>query len=377
MLVVGRTGNRNLSLMGRVGGASLRPVIAALAATAALVAAGATGAAPAARQVPVYFLRGEQLAAVSRPAATPADAVRQLLAGPTPAEVRRGFRTYVPAGTRLHGLRISNGLATVDLDQPFAAGRDAGDLLARLSQVVRTLTGLQGTTRVQLLIDGARPVGMFAGIPTSTPITYAFLRTPNVAVPVPLRLKLPPPDPGTKSLQERLIANGYLVPGDDDGRFGPATTNAILAFQKWERLPRTGLADAATTARLATAQRPTPRTRGSAGKRAEVLIDRQVTLLIRNNKVVRAISVSSGKPSTPTPPGDYHVYAKIRNWWSTPFREWLPWAIPFVGGIAFHQFADVPVFPASHGCVRQSYTVAQWTYDFSEIGMPVKVIARS
>jgi hypothetical protein len=55
-----------------------------------------------------------------------------------------------------------------------------------------------------------------------------------------------------------------------------------------------------------------------------VLIDRQVTLLIANNKVVRAISVSSGKPSTPTPPGDYHVYAKIRNWWSTPFRECSP-----------------------------------------------------
>jgi peptidoglycan hydrolase-like protein with peptidoglycan-binding domain len=363
--------------MSRCDRAALRPVIAALAATAAFAGAGPVDAAPAAAHVRVYFLRGEQLAAVSRPAATPADAVRQLLAGPTPAEVRQGFRTYIPARTRLHSLRISNGLATVNLDQSFATGRDEGDMLARLSELVRTLTGLQGTARVQLLIDGAKPVGMFAGIPTSTPITYAFLRTPNVGIPVPLRLKLPPPDPGTKSLQQRLIATGYLVPGDDDGRFGPATTNAILAFQKWERLPRTGLADAATTARLATAERPTPRLRGSAGKRAEVLIDRQLTLLIRNNKVVRAISVSSGKPSTPTPPGDYHVYAKIRNWWSTPFREWLPYAVPFVGGIAFHQFAEVPVYPASHGCVRQSYTVAQWTYDFSEIGMPVKVIARS
>ena len=40
--------------------------------------------------------------------------------------------------------------------------------------------------------------------------------------------------------------------------------------------------------------------------------------------------VSSGKPSTPTPPGNYRVYAKIPRWWSTPFREWLPWALPFV-----------------------------------------------
>lgn len=60
-----------------------------------------------------------------------------------------------------------------------------------------------------------------------------------------------------------------------------------------------------------------------------------------------------------------------------PFREWLPWALPFVGGIAYHEFPDVPTFPASHGCVRQSSTVARWTYDFAAVGMPVKVIARS
>jgi hypothetical protein len=46
-----------------------------------------------------------------------------------------------------------------------------------------------------------------------------------------------------------------------------------------------------------------------------------------------------------------------------------------VRGIAFHEFQDVPTFPASHGCVRQSVTVAQWTYAFAPIGMPVKVIA--
>ena len=120
-----------------------------------------------------------------------------------------------------------------------------------------------------------------------------------------------------------------------------------------------------------------PITHGGDGKRAEILLDRQVALLIRDDAVVRAISVSSGKPSTPTPPGSYKVYAKIPRWWSTPFREWLPWALPFVGGIAFHEFQDVPAFPASHGCVRQSSTVARWTYDFATVGMPVKVIARS
>jgi len=43
-----------------------------------------------------------------------------------------------------------------------------------------------------------------------------------------------------------------------------------------------------------------------------------------------------------------------------------------VGGIAFHEFADVPAYPASHGCVRQATTVASWTYDFAYVGMHVR-----
>jgi peptidoglycan hydrolase-like protein with peptidoglycan-binding domain len=274
-------------------------------------------------------------------------------------------------------VRVAHGVATVDLNERFASGRDSESLLARLSQVVRTLSGLQGAKKVQLLMNGGVVAARFPGISLSRPITFQFLQTPNVPVPRPPALRLPPPDTAVKDLQQQLIELGYLLPGDDDGRFGPATQNAILAFQKWERLSRTGLLDAQTKARLAVAAHPTPISRGQSGKRAEVLVDRQVALLIVDNNVVRTIPVSTGKASTPTPPGDYRVYAKIRRWWSTPFREWLPWALPFVGGIAFHELQDVPIFPASHGCVRQSFTVAQWTYTFATVGMPVKVIARS
>ena len=214
-------------------------------------------------------------------------------------------------------------------------------------------------------------------MPTATPITFRYLETPDIPVPKPPAERLPAPNAGTKAVQKTLITLGYLVRGDDDGRLGPATHNAILAFQKWERLDRTGLLDTTTKARLATATRPTPVTRGGSGKRAEVLLDRQVALLIRNDQVVRTIAVSSGKPSTPTPPGSYRVYAKIPRWWSVPFREWLPYALPFVGGIAFHELGDVPAYPASHGCVRQLPSVAPWTYRFAYVGMPVKVIANS
>jgi peptidoglycan hydrolase-like protein with peptidoglycan-binding domain len=346
-----------------------------VAATLALTVGTSTAAGPP--RVAVYFVQGEQLAPVTRPGRTALDAVRQLVAGPTRAERGGGFRTYIPAATRVRSVSVANGTATVDLTRPFAAVAGPDNMLARLSELVRTLTGVQGTRRVQLLVNGAQTAGMFPGISTSNPITLRFLETPNVPVPEPPEERLPAPDPAVKVAQQRLIVLGYLLAGDDDGRFGPATQNAILAFQKWERLDRTGLLDSRTKSRFTTATRPSPLTQGGAGKRAEILLDRQVALMISNDEVVRTIAVSSGKPSTPTPPGDYRVYAKIRRWWSVPFREWLPYALPFVGGIAFHEFGDVPAFPASHGCVRQSTTVAPWTYDFADVGMPVKVIATS
>jgi Sporulation and spore germination/L,D-transpeptidase catalytic domain/Putative peptidoglycan binding domain len=342
-----------------------------------LGAGSAIPAAPAKPRVAVFLLQGEQLARVTRPGATSSDAVRQLIAGPTSLERKRAFRTYVPSDTPVRSVSVTGGIATVDLGHRFVEGRDPTSLLARLSQLVRTLTGLEGATQVQLLIDGATVTGVFPGIPTESPITFRFLQTPNVAVPAPRKAKLPAPDKHTRDVQRRLIELGYLRAGDADGRLGPLTQTGILAFQKWERLARTGSLDRRTEARLATASRPAVISRARAGKRAEILLDRQVALLIVDNQAIMVVAVSSGKPSTPTPPGDYRVYAKIPRWWSTPFREWLPWAIPFVGGIAFHEFADVPVYPASHGCVRQTSSVARRTYDFAEIGMPVKVIARS
>jgi peptidoglycan hydrolase-like protein with peptidoglycan-binding domain len=353
----------------------LRVGVAAFLAAGAVL--GSAAAAAPAQPGRVFFLRGEQLSQVPRAGTSPAVALRQLIAGPTRAERALGFRTYVPAKTKLLGVRVVNGIATVDFDSRFVSSKTPGSLLARLSEVVRTLTGLGGTKAVQLLINGKVTAGVFPGVPTERPVTFAYLQTPNKGLPKPPERKRGHVDPQVKKVQLRLAELGYLVAGDADGRLGPATANGVLAFQKWERLSRTGQLDAPTEARLATAVRPVPVTRVSAPRRAEILLDRQVALLISSNRVVRAISVSTGKPSTPTPPGHYRVYAKIQRWWSTPFREWLPWAVPFVGGIAFHEYPVVPAYPASHGCVRQAFSVAHSTYDFAEIGMPVTVLAKS
>jgi spore germination protein GerM len=48
-------------------------------------------------------------------------------------------------------VKVAQGVATVDLNERFVSGRDRESLLARLSQVVGTLTGPQGVRAAQLL----------------------------------------------------------------------------------------------------------------------------------------------------------------------------------------------------------------------------------
>src|SRR5258706_2425810 len=171
-----------------------RTVATALLAVACASILGATGAEPAASapsRVSVYFLQGEQLARVTRSGAAALDAVRMLIAGPTRDEAARDFRTYVPAGTRVLSVKVAHGVAVVDLNERFASGGDSASLLARLSQLVRTLAGIQGAKRVQLLMNGGVVTARFPGVSTSRPITFRFLQTPNVAVPKPPQTRLP------------------------------------------------------------------------------------------------------------------------------------------------------------------------------------------
>ena len=109
----------------------------------------------------------------------------------------------------------------------------------------------------------------------------------------------------------------------------------------------------------------------------EVLLDRQLALAVDGGVVVRTIHVSSGAAATATPPGSFSVFRKEERSWSVPFRVWLPWASYFVGGIAFHEYPDVPVQPASHGCVRTPRYDAKWLYEFTPNGTPVVVRATS
>jgi lipoprotein-anchoring transpeptidase ErfK/SrfK len=175
------------------------------------------------------------------------------------------------------------------------------------------------------------------------------------------------------ALQRKLIRLKYLAPGLATGTYGNRTLQAVMAFQGWVGLERTGIMDSASYRALAHAQVPV--SRGHRHKHMEVYISKQVLLLIgKLGHVKRAIHVSTaGVPGYFTPTGIFHIYSKQIMSWSNLFDTWLPYADYFTGGYAFHEYPDVPGYPASHGCIRISDGDAQVVWQFATLGTRVTI----
>jgi len=102
-----------------------------------------------------------------------------------------------------------------------------------------------------------------------------------------------------------------------------------------------------------------------------VSLSRQEAWLLHDGKVVFGpVPVATGRESLPTPAGIFHVMYKIRNSWSAPYQAWMPWAVYFYGGDAFH---EDPVTVRSHGCVHLSAGDAQYFYNYLQVGNEVQV----
>ncbi|MEK6275685.1 MAG: GerMN domain-containing protein [Actinomycetota bacterium] len=114
----------------------------------------------------VWFSRGERLVPVARThgptLGVATAALNALVAGPTRAERRSGVTTAVPRGTRLLGISIAKGVATVDLTSEYQAGGGSLSMQVRLAQVVYTLTQFPTVKAIRFKLDGT-PVDVFSG----------------------------------------------------------------------------------------------------------------------------------------------------------------------------------------------------------------------
>ena len=364
---------------------SQRQASAAICVGAALLLAGCgggggeDGASQQAAEGPkVFFTAGEQFEPVDTdsPDAGPKTAVRELLEGPARKQRAAGkvpIETQIPEGASLEGLDVAeDGTATIKLSPEFAGGVPAdeaersrdqeADLDARVAQVTYTLTQFEG-------IENAR---LISGDTVVEPkVDRRELAAPKQG-PKPVVRARGPKLPGTRAVQTKLAKLSYLPKRAIDGVAGYQTEQAVIAFQSWEGLDRDGDVGPITAEALQSARRPKPR-RGGPPKRLEVYRDRGVTLLVEGGRTKRAIHTSSGAPGTITPSGRYEVFRKELRSWSVPFQTWLPYASYFNNGIAFHEYPDVPTFPASHGCVRVPAPEAKGLYKFAALGTAVVV----
>ncbi len=114
----------------------------------------------------VYFVRGEVLGVahrrVLRTEAVAVAAMEQLLSEPTTAEEEWGFTTSIPTETRLLGVTVDEGVATVNLSGEFEQGGGTFAMTMRLAQVVYTLTQFPTVDAVSLAIEGT-PIDVFSG----------------------------------------------------------------------------------------------------------------------------------------------------------------------------------------------------------------------
>ena len=156
---------------GSSGGASPTPAVTVTVTespTASPSAAPSPSASASAAKtvVRLYFLRGEKLGVAERrvPRTTmPATAaMKALLAGPTGSEQAAGLGTTIPAGTRLLGLTIAGTTATVDLSAEYASGGGSLSMMARIAEVVYTLTQFTTVRSVEFLLEG-QPVEALGG----------------------------------------------------------------------------------------------------------------------------------------------------------------------------------------------------------------------
>jgi lipoprotein-anchoring transpeptidase ErfK/SrfK len=79
--------------------------------------------------------------------------------------------------------------------------------------------------------------------------------------------------------------------------------------------------------------------------------------------------MSSGKPSTPTVIGHFYVYSKTAGVNAKGMVD----SNYFIRGYAIHGYPEVPVYAASHGCLRVPIPNAAAIFGWVQMGTAVDV----
>jgi lipoprotein-anchoring transpeptidase ErfK/SrfK len=251
----------------------------------------------------------------------------------------------VPAGAGLIALKVNRG-ARVVVDRTFARA-------VRIKLDTRRLTTYRIRVEVQPVEGYGRSVRLVRAAVVLPRLAYGARGAPVVQLGRALRALHYAAPPGTAVFDGRML-------------------DAIYAFQKVQRLPRTGVVDARFWRVLGGARPPRPRYAQPAGH-VEVDKTRQVLFLVRKGRVALVVPISTaGLAGTFTPVGRFAIYRKVNGYDPSPLGT-LYDPMYFTGGYAIHGNPSVPPFPASHGCVRVPMWLAPVLFADTPYGQTVYV----
>ena len=266
---------------------------------------------------------------------------------------------------------------------------------------------LVAVVAVGVVADGGDDRG--SAVPVVTNTTTPQVVTENTETPV---VKLPlsqtfgrgAAGPEVKLIQDRLLALKF-DPGVADGVFGERTQQAVWAFEKLVMgVPRDQVTGRVTPEMWSRMQDPiviTPRRPDSTPNHTEIYLPEQVLAVFQRDQAVLVTHVSSGDDQEwceevtidPGERGNEDGLEPIKEGWCG--LSWTPGGVYrydrlvegrresqlgglynpvyFNYGIAVHGAHEVPLYPASHGCIRIPMHISDYYQSLVALGDQVFV----
>jgi hypothetical protein len=168
-------------------------------------------------------------------------------------------------------------------------------------------------------------------------------------------------------IQQRLAALHFYIP--QSGVYDNGTELAVDAYHRLLGWGTSSALDGRTVSFLLNGWGEFKVRYPHQGRHAEGNLSRQLLALIDGRNVQLIFPISSGKPSTPTILGSFHVYQRTPGY----LPDGMYYSDFFSGGYAIHGYDPAPDYPASHGCMRLPISDAIAAYNWLAIGDGVDV----
>jgi hypothetical protein len=168
-------------------------------------------------------------------------------------------------------------------------------------------------------------------------------------------------------IQQRLAAVHIYLP--QTGVYDQQTGLAVDAYHRLLGRGTSQNLDPGTTSALLHGEGRFTVHDPGGGTHAEGNLSKQLLALINGSKVSAIYPISSGKPSTPTILGHFHVIERTPGY----LPDGMYYSNFFYGGYAIHGYDPAPDYPASHGCMRLPIVDAISVFNWLNYGDVVDV----